>query len=100
MIVVSGRLPVRPDQRDRAVAAVTALMSATRAEEGCAEYTFSADLTDPDVFCFFERWESEETMKAHQGSPHFAEFLGIAAEVVGGRPEGTRYDVSGSASIF
>jgi quinol monooxygenase YgiN len=100
MIVISGRLPVRSDQRDRAVAAATALMTATQAEEGCAEYTFSADLADPDAFCFFERWESEDALKAHQRSAHMKEFMGVAAEVLAGAPEGTRYDVSGSAPLF
>lgn len=100
MIVISGRLSVRSDQRDRAVAAANALMSATRAEEGCAEYTFSADLSDPDTFCFFERWESEEALKSHQGSAHMKEFMGVAAEVLAGAPDGTRYDISGSAPLF
>ena len=44
MIVVSGQLTIRPDQRDRAVAAASALMTATRAEPGCAEYMFSTDI--------------------------------------------------------
>lgn len=100
MIVISGRLRVRADQRDRAVAAAAALMSATRAEEGCAEYTFSADLSDPDTFCFFERWDSEEALKSHQRAPHMKEFMGVAAEVLAGAAEGTRYEVSGSAPLF
>ena len=72
MIVISGRLTVRPDQRDQAIAAATALVKATRAEEGYAEYTFSTDITDPNVLCFFEIWESEEAQTAHGKSAHMA----------------------------
>ena len=100
MIVISGRLTVRPDQRDRAIAAATALVTATRAEEGCAEYTFSTDVTDPNVLCFFEIWKSEEAQTAHGKSPHMAEFMGIAGKVLAGPASATQYEVSGSSPLF
>ncbi len=100
MIVISGRLTIRPDQRDRAVAAAAALMAATRAEPGCADYTFSADLSDPDVFYFFERWDSEEALKSHFDAPHMAEFMGVAGELLAGPAAATRFDVSESAPLF
>lgn len=100
MIVINGRLTVRSDQRDRAVAAATALMAATRAEPGCREYTFAADLSEPDVFHFFEQWESEEALNGHFAAPHMAEFLGMAGELLAGPVAATRFDVSGSAPLF
>lgn len=100
MIVISGRLAIRSDQRDRAIAAATALMAATRAEPGCREYTFAADLSDPDVFHLFEHWDSEESLKAHFKTPHMAEFMGVAGELLAGPVDGTRFDVAGSAPLF
>lgn len=100
MIVISGRLTVRPDQRDRAIAATSALMAATQAEPGCAEYAFSSDVSDPNLFRFFERWETEDAMKAHLGTPHMAEFMGIAGELLAGPANATRYEVSGSSPLF
>ncbi len=100
MIVINGRLPIRPETRDRAIAAIATLTTATRAETGCAEYTFSADLADPSVFYFFERWESEEALKAHGKAAHMAEFMAVAADLVAGAASATRYDISGSVPLF
>ena len=100
MIVISGQLTVRPDRRDRAVEAVTALVTATREEAGCADYRFSSDLHDPNIFYFFERWESEEEMKAHSKSQHMADFMGAAPELLAGPAGATQYEISSSTPLF
>lgn len=85
MILVTGTLDIDPDARKEFIAATQELMTATRAEAGCAHYAFSADLDDDGRFYVAERWESEEAMGAHMAQPHFAAFLGT----VGGMIRGT-----------
>ncbi len=74
MIVIAGHIQIDIAQRDNATAAALKVMEATRQEEGCISYTFSADLDDESVFHIFEEWESQEALGAHFATPHMAEF--------------------------
>lgn len=100
MIIVAGHLPIAPEHRDAAIAAVTACAAATREEEGNLDYRFSVDLDDPNRLNMIERWESQEAIDLHMATPHMAELLGAIAPCLGGAPEVIRYDVSGSAPLF
>lgn len=100
MIVVSGRFPIRPDQRDRAVEGALKMSEASEAEPGCQTYRFSTDLADPNVFHLFECWETDEAIDTHASSAHMAEFMKLAADVLAGAPQVTRYEVSASAPLF
>ena len=77
-ILVSGIIDFDPAKRDEAIAAVTTLMVATRAEEGCVEYAFTGDLNDPGRLWLWEHWESAEANAVHAAAPHLAEFLTAA----------------------
>lgn len=75
-IIVTGVMDLDPAHRDAAIAAVTTLMEATRAEDGCEHYAFSGDFGDPGRFHISERWASQAAMDAHMATPHMAAFLG------------------------
>lgn len=55
---------------------------ASRAEEGCHDYTFLQEVSNPDVLRINERWESMEALQAHFATPHMAKFN----EAISGRP--------------
>lgn len=75
-ILVTGVIDLDPAKRDAAIEAVTACMTATRAEDGNESYVFSADLADPGRFWVAEQWASEEAMALHMASPHLAALMG------------------------
>ena len=75
-IIVTGTIDFDPAKRDEAIAAVTACMEATRAEDGCEHYAFSGDFTDPGRMYVSEQWASQEAMDAHMGTPHLAALMG------------------------
>jgi len=50
--------------------ALTNLIAPTRAEAGCIQYDLHQDTTDPDIFLFFELWESRSLWQDHMNSPH------------------------------
>ena len=54
--------------------AMQAMEEASRAEEGCHDYTFLQEVSNPDVLRINERWESMEALQAHFATPHMAEF--------------------------
>ena len=74
MLVVAGYVKLDPAKVETATEAARAVMAATRQEEGCISYTFSADLDEPGHFHIFEEWESQAALDAHFKAPHMAEF--------------------------
>lgn len=73
-IVVIGRFDVNPDSLDALRDAFVAQQEASRAEDGCHDYTFSVEVADPAVVRLSERWESIEALRAHFAMPHMATF--------------------------
>lgn len=54
--------------------AISTMVAASRAEDGCREYAFSVDLADPNILRITECWDSMAALEAHFASPHMAEF--------------------------
>ena len=75
-ILVTGYFDLDPAKRDAFIEAATTAMDATRAEDGCEGYAFSADLTDQGRFYVAEHWASEDAINAHMASAHLAAFIG------------------------
>ncbi|MBU1253330.1 MAG: antibiotic biosynthesis monooxygenase [Alphaproteobacteria bacterium] len=74
MIQINGTLKLAPDTLSKGREAIVAMVRASRAEDGCLEYGFAQDLTDPDVLYLVERWRDRAALDAHSKSPHMAEF--------------------------
>ncbi|WP_336987673.1 putative quinol monooxygenase [Altererythrobacter aquiaggeris] len=79
MIIVMGYIGLPAAEQDKAMEAISALVSATRQEVGCISYSFARDLLDPDIVRISEEWASEDALKAHGQQPHMAEFGKVAA---------------------
>tara|TARA_E500000331_G_scaffold352448_1_gene401063 strand:- start:1078 stop:1362 length:285 start_codon:yes stop_codon:yes gene_type:complete len=52
--------------------ALSEMEAASRAEEGCDDFTYSVELNNPDVIRITERWESMDALAAHFKAPHMA----------------------------
>jgi quinol monooxygenase YgiN len=74
MLAIAGLLRFPPEARDEMVAVLARLAERTRQDDGCIEYWWSEELSDPGAFRFFEAWESEETFAAHRDAPYEHEF--------------------------
>jgi quinol monooxygenase YgiN len=80
MLVIAGEFRIDAEKRDEAVAAALEMMAATRDEEGCVTYVFSADLEDPAVFRLFEEWETAGALEDHFASEHMAQWRATIAD--------------------
>ena len=69
MVIVAGVFEVDPEQRDAFLAGKFDRMRTSRAEQGCLEYTFSADPLDPGRVVLYERWASQADLDAHLAVP-------------------------------
>jgi quinol monooxygenase YgiN len=71
VIILSGTVDVDSEQRDAALQAGLPHMRATRAQSGCLDYNWSADLLTPGRIYVYERWESQAALEAHFAGPHY-----------------------------
>lgn len=51
-----------------------ALVTPTRAEDGCLQYDLHVDEADPTRLAFYEVWASKAHHAAHDASPHVQAF--------------------------
>lgn len=68
MIIVSGWLQVAADDRDRYLSGCVPVVEAARSARGCADFSLSADLVEPDRINVFEQWESVEALELFRSS--------------------------------
>lgn len=94
MLIVAGRIRVKPERRAEAVAAAVKMARATQAEPGCHAYAFYSDLEDPNTFLVFEQWQDEAALLAHFQTPHMAEFNAVAGTLVAAPPAIDRYEIA------
>jgi quinol monooxygenase YgiN len=77
MIVVMGEARFGAGEIDRLAEVLRRTIEATRAEPGCAYYSYARDLIEPDLLRISERWTDEAAFETHLRTPHMAE-LGAA----------------------
>ncbi len=93
MIVIAGKILIKPERRAEAERAALAMVEATRREPGCISYAFYADLVEPGTFFVFEEWESDEALLAHFQTEHMARFQQQAPALLAGGLAVKRYAV-------
>ena len=74
MIVVMGTIQLAEGDIDRLQGDIAKQMAATQAEDGCEQYIFSRDVTDPNMLLISERWRDMDAIAAHGKTVHMAEF--------------------------
>ena len=75
MIIVNGTVRFGAGEIDRLREAMARNVEATRAEEGCEHYSYSVDISDPNLLHVAERWSDDAAIERHMGSPHMAAFM-------------------------
>jgi quinol monooxygenase YgiN len=99
MLVIAGRIRIKPERREDALRLARDLTRETVKEAGCRSYRFYGDLEDPAVFLVFEEWDGPEALARHFTTPHMQTFLTAVPDLVAGPPEISRYDVATSARL-
>ncbi len=80
MIVVN--VAIESSEADIAAlkSAIATMEKASRAEEGCDDYTFSVELNNPNMVRITERWQSMEALEVHFKTSHMSEFQAAMAQ--------------------
>ncbi len=64
MIIIAGYSLTEADQRDAAVAAFAEMAERARKQEGCLDFSISADAVDPEHINVFELWRDRPSLDA------------------------------------
>ncbi|MFB6171495.1 MAG: putative quinol monooxygenase [Haloarculaceae archaeon] len=99
MIVLHASFPIDPDKRDEVLDLVEDLVEQSNQEPGIVDYRAAVDVTDENVIRFFERYEDEAALGAHNQSDHFQEFSAQLPSLLAGEPTVTRFDVSDATEL-
>lgn len=74
-VTVVAKLIVKQDAIDQVKPELLKLIAPTRAEKGCLEYRLHQDNDKPNVFTFYENWESRACLDSHMNSDHFRNYV-------------------------
>ena len=75
MIIVTGSVQLRPDNRARAIELGCDHSRRSRSEAGCLAHNCMIDAEDPDRLCFIEEWQDMAVLQAHFKVPASGEFV-------------------------
>jgi quinol monooxygenase YgiN len=91
MIIVSGRIYVRPGARQAFLTSSLEAVTQARGTRGCRDFVVAADPIESDRVNVYEEWESEEALLTFRGDgPHHD----VSASIV--RADVSRHVVSSS----
>ena len=79
MIIVLVEVESSADAIDGIRESLVEMQKASRAEEGCHDYTFCQEIGDPNRMRIVEIWESMDALRFHFGTPHMATFRAVLA---------------------
>ncbi|MGH7342179.1 MAG: putative quinol monooxygenase, partial [Candidatus Rokuibacteriota bacterium] len=68
MLIVSGRIYVRPGSRQEFLASSLQAVALARKSRGCRDFVVAADPIEPDRVNVYEEWESQEALLAFRGA--------------------------------
>jgi quinol monooxygenase YgiN len=68
MLIVSGRIYVRPGARQAFLTSSLAAVAQARSARGCRDFVVAADPIEPDRVNVYEEWESEEALMTFRGA--------------------------------
>ena len=71
-LIVAGTVRVPPENLMGFRPYMVAMMTATRAEDGCDAYSYGEDVAQPGLIHVFEIWRDQSALDAHFRTDHMA----------------------------
>jgi quinol monooxygenase YgiN len=75
------------------------VQEASRRDDGCLNYGYYTEITDPLSFIAVEEWRDQEALEAHLRQPHIGRLIAALPELGDGRPEILAHAVAGSGPL-
>ena len=74
-LTIVARIEARQGKVDQVKAALLKLIGPTRKEAGCLQYDLHQDNETPEVFVFYENWESRALWQIHMNNIHLKAYM-------------------------
>ena len=71
-LIIAGTVRVPPENLARFQPHMQAMLSASRAEDGCLSYSYAVDVAEPGLVRIFEAWRDQASLEAHFATEHMA----------------------------
>ena len=71
-LIIAGTVRVPPENLERFKPHMLEMLKASRAEDGCLEYSYAEDVAEPGLIRVFETWRDPAALDAHFQTPHMA----------------------------
>ena len=71
-LIIAGTVRVPPGNITAFKPHMLAMLTASRAEDGCYEYSYAVDVADPGLIRIYEAWRDQAALDAHFQTPHMA----------------------------
>jgi quinol monooxygenase YgiN len=76
-LIVAGTVRAPAENLDGLRPHMAAMMAASQAEEGCLDYNYAEDVTEPGLIHVFERWGDQAALDAHFATAHMARWRAV-----------------------
>ena len=73
-LLIAGTVRVPPENLAAFRPHMLAMLAASRAEDGCLEYSYAEDVAEPGLIRVFEAWRDQAALDAHFTTAHMAEW--------------------------
>lgn len=73
-LIIAGTVRVPPENLEQFKPHMLAMLAASRAEDGCREYSYAEDVAEPGLIRVYEAWRDQAALDAHFQTPHMAEW--------------------------
>jgi quinol monooxygenase YgiN len=87
MILITVKMPIRPDKMNEWLAMADSYAKDVNAEDGCVFFQFARSLTDENEFICIEGFEDADAGAAHVNQAYVKKFFEVAPDLVSAQPE-------------
>ena len=71
-VIIAGAMRVPPEHLPGLKPHMQAMLTASRAEDGCLTYSYGEDVAEPGLIRVFEAWRDQAAIDAHFKAAHMA----------------------------
>ena len=80
-VIIGGTVRAPPQSLAALKPHMLAMLTASRAEDGCITYSYGEDVAEPGLIRVFEVWRDQAAITAHFAAPHMAPWRTACAEL-------------------
>jgi len=99
MIVVTGRMRIAAEDRERFAEVATEMCARSREDAGCIGYRVYDDLEQDGRYVIVEEWADDAALQAHFTQPHTGAFLGALGPLLAEPADALFHEVASTRKL-